>query len=110
MLSNQHLDNEKTSLNYAVDLLQDKFEELTERSVENERLLQAKSRALEAMKRENSQLEKNVLILRKQLQQREDLVREHGLVLVGGEVVEKEGEDGEGWWKDDECVVTNKYG
>ena len=94
LMRNQHLDNEKTSLSYTVDLLQDKFEELAERSVESERLLKSKSHQLDAARRENKQLNNNVAVLRQQLQQREDLVHQHGLVLVGGEVVEEVARNG----------------
>ena len=89
LMRNQHLDNEKASLNYAVDLLQDQFEELSERTVETDRLLKVKSHQLEAARRDNKHLQSNVAVLRQQLQQREDLVQQHGLVLVGGEVIEK---------------------
>ena len=90
LMRNQHLDNEKTSLKYAVDLLQDKLEELSESSVESERLLKTKSVQLNAARRDNKHLQSNVAVLRLQLQQREDLVRQHGLVLVGGEVIEEQ--------------------
>lgn len=96
MISNEQLDNEKSALSYKLDLVQDKYDEQEEKLFEANRMCKEKSREVERGKRAVKDLERTVGLLRQQLQQRQDLVVEHGLVLVGGEIIEEdvEGDDG----------------
>ena len=87
MMTNETLDNEKSAVNYKLDLITDQFEEQSERLMEAERLRKEKTRETERANRKIKELERDVGLLRLQLQQRQDLIERHGLVLVGGDAV-----------------------
>lgn len=94
MMTNETLDNEKSAINYKLDLITDKFEEQEERLLEAERVKKEKCRETERAKRQIKELERDVGLLRLQLQQRQDLIERHGLVLVGGDSVLAETDGG----------------
>ena len=94
MMTNETLDNEKTAISYKLDLVTDKFEEQEERLMEADRMRKEKSRETERAKRKIKELERDVGLLRLQLQQRQDLIERHGLVLVGGDAVVMEQDEG----------------
>jgi len=90
MITNEQLDNEKSALGYRLDLIQDQSEEQNEKLAESNRLFKEKSREVEKERRRARDAERNVALLRLQLQQRQDLIEHHGLVLVGGDVIGEE--------------------
>ena len=98
MMTNESLDNEKSAIGYKLDLITDKFEEQEERLMEAERVRKEKCRETDRAKRQIKELERDVGLLRLQLQQRQDLIERHGLILVGGDsvVIEKNEDDGSG--------------
>ncbi|XP_019613790.1 PREDICTED: leucine-rich repeat flightless-interacting protein 2-like isoform X23 [Branchiostoma belcheri] len=91
MVSNAQLDNEKTTLQYQVDILKDKLEIQEESMNELQREYKEKCRELERQKHAYGILEHNVAELKEALRQRDELIEEHGLrplleqglVLVG---------------------------
>lgn len=82
MISNCQLDNEKQALSYHVDLLKDQLEDLEERGRELEREAKDKHRALGEEKRTTKDLQQDLLKLKTILQHREELIKEHGMVLL----------------------------
>ncbi|XP_078572854.1 leucine-rich repeat flightless-interacting protein 2-like isoform X43 [Branchiostoma floridae x Branchiostoma japonicum] len=83
MVSNAQLDNEKTTLQYQVDILKDKLEIQEESMNELQREYKEKCRELERQKHAYGILEHNVAELKEALRQRDELIEEQGLVLVG---------------------------
>ncbi|XP_071966216.1 leucine-rich repeat flightless-interacting protein 2-like isoform X2 [Antedon mediterranea] len=95
MMTNAQMDNEKAALVAEVDILKDTLEEQEEMMYEIQREARDKHRDLEFKKREAAGLHNEVSILREMLEQRDKLIEEHGLILVGenGEGNEKELKD-----------------
>ncbi|XP_033111091.1 leucine-rich repeat flightless-interacting protein 2-like isoform X2 [Anneissia japonica] len=95
MMANAQMDNEKAALVAEVDILKDTLEEQEEMMYEIQREAREKHRDLEFKKREAAGLHNEVSILREMLEQRDKLIEEHGLILVGenGEGNEKELKD-----------------
>ncbi|XP_022085944.1 leucine-rich repeat flightless-interacting protein 2-like isoform X2 [Acanthaster planci] len=85
MMNNAQLDNEKATLIFEVDMLKDRQEELEEAMLEVQREARDKHRELESKKRENLLLQKEVDSLKEMVTQRDTLIAEHGLLLVGDE-------------------------
>ncbi|XP_041477988.1 leucine-rich repeat flightless-interacting protein 2-like isoform X3 [Lytechinus variegatus] len=85
MMTNAQLDNEKSTLVYEVDCLKDVLADQEEHMMELSREARDKHRDLESKKRENVGLKREVDILREMVEQRDQLISEHGLLLVGGE-------------------------
>ncbi|XP_077979214.1 leucine-rich repeat flightless-interacting protein 2-like isoform X2 [Glandiceps talaboti] len=85
MMTNAQLDNEKAALIYQVDTLKDVLEEQEELMQELQREAREKHRDLELKKRENAKQQYDITILKEMVKQRDELIEEYGLVLVGGE-------------------------
>ncbi|XP_077861650.1 leucine-rich repeat flightless-interacting protein 2-like isoform X3 [Saccoglossus kowalevskii] len=90
MMTNAQLDNQKAALIYQVDTLKDVLEEQEECMQELQREAREKHRDLELCKREKMKLTYDVSVCKEMLKQRDDLIEEYGLVLVGGETTEED--------------------
>lgn len=85
MISNAQLDNERTALAYQVDTLKDDMEEMAENFLQVQRDYKDKARALGSLQRDFRKLKEENTFLQESLKQRDELIEEHGLVLVGAE-------------------------
>ncbi|XP_033639888.1 leucine-rich repeat flightless-interacting protein 2-like [Asterias rubens] len=85
MMNNAQLDNEKATLIFQVDMLKDLQEDMEEIMMEVQREARDKHRELESKKRENLLLNKEVATLKEMVSQRDTLIAENGLLLVGNE-------------------------
>ncbi|UYV67463.1 LRRFIP2 [Cordylochernes scorpioides] len=85
MVLNAQLDNEKTSLGYQVELGRDEREELEEKLSLVSRQHRDSSRTADQLARELARVQAQAAELQRAVEQRDELIREHGLVLVGGE-------------------------
>ncbi|XP_071502779.1 leucine-rich repeat flightless-interacting protein 2-like [Diadema antillarum] len=83
MMTNAQLDNEKSTMVYEVDYLKDVLADQEERMMELSREARDKHRDLETKKRENLQLKRDSENLRDMVEQRDQLISDHGLLLVG---------------------------
>ncbi|XP_013388690.1 uncharacterized protein LOC106157556 isoform X2 [Lingula anatina] len=90
MMTTAQLDNEKQALVYEVDLLKDKVEELEETMSEAQRECKDRTRELDMQKRDFKEVQREFAVLKVQLEQRDKLIEEHGLVLVAPEAGEPE--------------------
>ncbi|XP_060103594.1 leucine-rich repeat flightless-interacting protein 2 isoform X3 [Heteronotia binoei] len=82
MVSNAQLDNEKNNLIYQVDTLKDVIEEREEQLAEYYRENEDKSKELERQKHMCSVLQHKVDELKEGLRQRDELIEQHGLVII----------------------------
>ncbi|XP_038596806.1 leucine-rich repeat flightless-interacting protein 2 isoform X5 [Tachyglossus aculeatus] len=82
MVSNAQLDNEKNNLIYQVDTLKDVIEEQEEQMAEFYRENEEKSKELERQKHMCSVLQHKMDELKEGLQQRDELIEKHGLVII----------------------------
>ncbi|XP_032678826.1 leucine-rich repeat flightless-interacting protein 2 isoform X2 [Odontomachus brunneus] len=82
MIANAQLDNEKSSYAYQVDLLKDKLEELEETTAQLRRELREKNRDVEQLKRVSQRLKEDLDLCKAQLYDRDELIKENGLVIV----------------------------
>ncbi|XP_076328288.1 leucine-rich repeat flightless-interacting protein 2-like isoform X3 [Tachypleus tridentatus] len=94
MISNAQLDNEKSSLTYNVDTLKDEVQEMEENYIQAQkdykeksrvRFCKEKSRAYDQLNRYFKEMKEEVEFLKESLKQRDELIEDYGLVLVGGE-------------------------
>lgn len=92
MVSNAQLDNEKSTATYRVDTLKDELEELEEQNLMTQREFREKSRLCDQLKRETKKLTEERDYLQECLKQRDQLIQEYGLYLVGGELVNGTGD------------------
>ncbi|CAN8020811.1 unnamed protein product [Ixodes persulcatus] len=83
MISNAQLDNERTALAYHVDTLKDDMEEMAENYLQVQRDFREKARALDQLIRDFRKLKEENAFLEESLKQRDELIEDHGLVLVG---------------------------
>ncbi|CAL4099758.1 unnamed protein product [Meganyctiphanes norvegica] len=96
MITNAQLDNEKATLTYEVDLIKDRFTDLEESNTQLSKEHRKKNSDFEQLKRVSAKLQEEVKILRNLLQERDQLIQEYGLVVVGEEENgEDESEDSE---------------
>ncbi|XP_013789232.1 leucine-rich repeat flightless-interacting protein 2-like isoform X2 [Limulus polyphemus] len=93
MVSNAQLDNEKSTLTYNVDTLKDEIEELEENFIQIQKEHKDKSRAYDQLNRDFKEIKEEIEFLRESLRQRDELIEEHGLVLVGEEEIMVNGDD-----------------
>lgn len=82
MITNAQLDNERSSQAYQIDLLKDKLEEMEEMYAQLQREFRDKSRAHDGLKRNNDKLTEELKLTRGQLNERDTLIAEHGLVII----------------------------
>ncbi|OWF45404.1 leucine-rich repeat flightless-interacting protein 2-like [Mizuhopecten yessoensis] len=82
MMTNALLDNEKQSLVYRAELLKDQMEELEETLVEIQREAKQKNREVEMQKRDMKTLEFEHNNLKMQLEVKDKLIQESGLVIL----------------------------
>lgn len=87
MITNAQLDNERSSQAYQIDLLKDKLEEMEESFAQLQREYREKSRAHDALKRQNDKLTEELKLVQGQLNERDTLIADYGLVII---VVENE--------------------
>lgn len=100
MVANAGLDNEKSALNYQVELLKDQMEEVEEQSSLVTKELREKSRDYELLKRSHAETQRAVQLLQAQLDEQGRLLAERGMVLVGNE-------DGETTCEDEDRANAN---
>ncbi|KAG5683646.1 hypothetical protein PVAND_012917 [Polypedilum vanderplanki] len=87
MITNAQLDNERSSQAYQIDLLKDKLEEMEETYAQLQREHREKTRAHDALKRQNAKLAEELKLVQGQLNERDTLIADYGLVII---VVENE--------------------
>jgi len=85
MVANAGLDNEKSALNYQVELLKDQMEEVEEQASLVTKELREKNRDYELLKRSHAETQRAVQLLQAQLDEQARLLAERGMVLVGNE-------------------------
>lgn len=90
MITTAQLDNEKTTISYEVDTAKDQLEEIEEQYLLVQKDYKSVSRAHELLNRDFKELKEENELLKECIKQRDELISEHGLVLVGGEEEEKE--------------------
>ncbi|XP_066202275.1 leucine-rich repeat flightless-interacting protein 1 isoform X24 [Saccopteryx leptura] len=81
MVSNAQLDNEKTNYMYQVDTLKDTLLELEEQLAESRRQYEEKSKDFEREKHAHGLLRFQFAEVRAALQQREEMLEKHGIIL-----------------------------
>ncbi|XP_076266641.1 leucine-rich repeat flightless-interacting protein 2 isoform X3 [Rhynchophorus ferrugineus] len=91
MIANAQLDNDKTSQTYQLELLKDRLEELEEEHSQLKREHRDKCREHDQLKRLCAQLKDDVCALKFEVEERDRLIAEKGLVIVVGEP-DEEGE------------------
>nr|CAI5825046.1 unnamed protein product [Callosobruchus analis] len=84
MIANAQLDNDKTAQTYQLELLNDRLEELEEEQAQLKREHRDKCREHDQLKRLCAQLKDELAAARLELQERDRLIAEKGLVIVGG--------------------------
>lgn len=82
MVANAQLDNERASQNYQIQLLKDKLEEMEESHAQLQREFKEKCRDHDALKRANDKLSEELKLVQGQLNERDTLIEEQGLVIV----------------------------
>lgn len=87
MITNAQLDNERASQTYQIDLLKDMLEEMAENFAQLQREHREKTRAHDALKRQNDKLTEELKLVQGQLTERDTLIAENGLMII---VVENE--------------------
>lgn len=82
MIANAQLDNERSSQSYQIQLLKDKLEEMEESHSQLQREYKDKCRDHDALKRNNDKLKEELKLVQGQLNERDTLIAEQGLVIV----------------------------
>jgi FtsZ-binding cell division protein ZapB len=82
MITNAQLDNERSAQTYQIDLLKDKLEEMEETLAQLQREHREKTRAHDALKRQNDKLTEDYKLVQGQLNERDTLIADYGLVIV----------------------------
>lgn len=95
MIHNAQMDNEKSTLAYQVDVLKDEMEDIEENHLQLQKENKEKCREYDRLIREKIKLCKETSYLKLQIDQRDKLIQEHGLVLVteDGELQSDQTED-----------------
>nr|CAH0100526.1 unnamed protein product [Daphnia galeata] len=83
MVQNAQSDNEKASLMYQVELLKDKIEDMDEACALLQKEHKDKHRECEDSKREMMRIQQELNYSRYVLEERDRMIQEHGLVIVG---------------------------
>ncbi|XP_044753218.1 leucine-rich repeat flightless-interacting protein 2 isoform X1 [Coccinella septempunctata] len=92
MITNAQLDNEKAALTYQIELLKDKLQELEEEQSQLRREHKEKCREHDQMKRLCTKLKHDLEVTKAELDERDKLITEHGLVIVSEEAEETNGD------------------
>ncbi|XP_055524756.1 leucine-rich repeat flightless-interacting protein 2 isoform X7 [Wyeomyia smithii] len=82
MVANAQLDNERASQSYQIQLLKDKLEEMEESHAQLQREYKEKCRDHDSLKRANDKLSEELKLTQGQLQERDSLIEEQGMVIV----------------------------
>lgn len=82
MITTAQLDNARSAEIYQIDLLKDKLEEMEESYAQLQREYREKSRAYEALKRQNDKLTEELKLVQGQLNERDTLIADYGLVII----------------------------
>ncbi|XP_043242108.1 flocculation protein FLO11-like isoform X2 [Amphibalanus amphitrite] len=85
MVTSAQLDNDKSTLSYQVELLKDKLEEMQESHTQLQREHRTRCSEHEQLKRVSNRLKEDYECCKKLLEERDKLIAENGLVLVGDE-------------------------
>ncbi|GIY38323.1 leucine-rich repeat flightless-interacting protein 2 [Caerostris darwini] len=94
MISNAQLDNEKSAYIYQVETLKDEIEEMQENLHQSQSEYREKKRLYDQLMRDFKNLQQENECLLHSLKQRDQLIQEHGLVLVSesgmnGDIIEE---------------------
>lgn len=82
MITNAQMDNERASQAYEIQLLKDKLEDVEEVRAQLNREHREKCRDFELLKRTNAKLEEEYKLVEGQLNERDSLIAERGMVIV----------------------------
>lgn len=85
MISNAQLDNEKSAYIYQVETLKDEIEEMQENLTQIQQEYREKKRVYDQLLRDFNDLKQENSCIVHNLKQRDQLIKEHGLVLVNNE-------------------------
>uniref|UniRef100_A0A6M2DLU5 Putative lrrfip family n=1 Tax=Xenopsylla cheopis TaxID=163159 RepID=A0A6M2DLU5_XENCH len=85
MIANAQLDNDKAAASYQLQLHKDRLEDLEEAHSQLQREHKEKCRECEQLRRSVGQLQEELSLTKGQLDERDELIAEQGLVIVGGE-------------------------
>ncbi|KAG0717761.1 Leucine-rich repeat flightless-interacting protein 2 [Chionoecetes opilio] len=85
MITNAQLDNEKATLTFEVELMKDRYTELEEAHTQLTKEHRKKCTEYEQLRKVSTKLQEEVKILRTMLQERDQLIQEYGLVVMGEE-------------------------
>lgn len=91
MVANAQLDNEKSAQTYQLELLKDRIEELEEELSQLRREHRETCRENDQMKRLTTRLKDEFTACKTELEERDRLIQEKGLVIVGEAVTEDDG-------------------
>ncbi|XP_074039907.1 leucine-rich repeat flightless-interacting protein 2 isoform X2 [Leptinotarsa decemlineata] len=86
MIANAQMDNDKTAQTYQLELLKDRLEELEEEYSQLKREHRDKCREHDQLKRLCVKLKDDLAVTKYELEERDRLISEKGLVIVGEEV------------------------
>ena len=82
MIANAQLDNDRASQTYQIQLLKDKLEDMEESYAQLQRECKEKTRDCNALKRSLDKLSEELKLVQGQLDERDTLITEQGLVIV----------------------------
>ncbi|XP_065155768.1 leucine-rich repeat flightless-interacting protein 2 isoform X3 [Atheta coriaria] len=88
MIANAQLDNDKAAQTYQLELLKDRLEELEEEHSQVKREHKDKCRDFEQLKRVTAQLKDELALFKAELDERDRLIAEKGLVIVAADDVD----------------------
>lgn len=90
MIANAQLDNDKAAQTYQIELLKDRIEELEEEFSQLKREHRETCREHDQLKRVSVRLKEDLACFKAELEERDKLIAEKGLVIVGEAVAEDE--------------------
>ncbi|XP_017769563.1 PREDICTED: leucine-rich repeat flightless-interacting protein 2 isoform X1 [Nicrophorus vespilloides] len=93
MIANAQLDNDKAAQTYQLELLKDRLEELEEECSQLKREHRDKCRDFEQLKRLTTRLKEDLAVARAELEERDRLISEKGLVIIAEEESVNGGEE-----------------
>ncbi|XP_071446179.1 leucine-rich repeat flightless-interacting protein 2 isoform X2 [Hetaerina americana] len=93
MIQNAQLDNEKSSLTYQVELLKDQIEEIEEMHWQLQKEHKDKCREFDQLKRSSLKLKEDMEFYKAQLEERDMLIQQHGLVIVADNEITSDDDD-----------------